>query len=76
MREQFELALELETLQAGRINTAIAACTKAGDDGTRLVLEPMVTAGESSIDWLETQLTALTALTALGDSAYLAQQLA
>jgi len=33
----------------------------------------MVTAGESSIDWLETQLSALTAL---GDSAYLAQQLA
>ena len=32
----------------------------------------MVTAGEGSIDWLETQLAALDAL---GDSAYLAQQL-
>jgi bacterioferritin (cytochrome b1) len=33
----------------------------------------MVTAGESSIDWLETQIAAIEAL---GDSAYLAQQLA
>ncbi len=72
VREQFELALELENLQVGRINAAIAVCTEAGDDGTRLVLEPMVTAGEASVDWLETQLAALAAL---GDSAYLAQQL-
>ena len=73
VREQFELALDLETLQVGRINAAITACNEANDDGTRLVLEPMVSAGESSIDWLETQITALDAL---GDSAYLAQQLA
>ena len=73
VREQFELALDLETAQVARINGAIAICTEAGDDGTRLVLEPMVTAGEASIDWLETQLAALDAL---GDSAYLAQQLA
>jgi bacterioferritin len=72
VREQFELALDLETQQVGRINNAISACNDAGDDGTRLVLEPMVSAGESSIDWLETQLSALEAL---GDSAYLAQQL-
>lgn len=73
VRGQFELALDLETAQVARINGAIAICTEAGDDGTRLVLEPMVTAGEASIDWLETQLAALDAL---GDSAYLAQQLA
>jgi bacterioferritin len=73
VRGQFELALDLETAQVGRINGAIAICTEVGDDGTRLVLEPMVTAGEASIDWLETQLAALDAL---GDSAYLAQQLA
>ena len=73
VRGQFELALDLETAQVARINGAIAICTEVGDDGTRLVLEPMVTAGEASIDWLETQLAALDAL---GDSAYLAQQLA
>jgi bacterioferritin len=73
VRGQFELALDLETAQVARINGAIAICREVGDDGTRLVLEPMVTAGEASIDWLETQLAALDAL---GDSAYLAQQLA
>lgn len=73
VRGQFELALDLETAQVARINGAIATCREVGDDGTRLVLEPMVTAGEASIDWLETQLAALDAL---GDSAYLAQQLA
>ena len=72
VREQFGLALELETAQVERINGAIVICTTAGDDGTRLVLEPMVTAGEGSIDWLETQIAAIEAL---GDSAYLAQQL-
>ncbi len=73
VREQFGLALELETAQVERLNGAIDVCDDAGDDGTRLVLEPMVTAGEGSIDWLETQIAALEAL---GDSAYLAQQLA
>jgi bacterioferritin len=72
VREQFGLALELETAQVERINGAIDTCSSANDDGTRLVLEPMVTAGEGSIDWLETQIAALEAL---GDSAYLAQQL-
>jgi bacterioferritin len=73
VREQFGLSLELEVGQVERINRAIDTCDNAGDDGTRLVLEPMVSAGEKSIDWLETQLTALDAL---GDAAYLAQQLA
>jgi bacterioferritin len=73
VREQFGLALELETAQVERLNKAIDTCDSAGDDGTRLVLEPMVSAGEKSIDWLETQIAAIEAL---GDSAYLAQQLA
>lgn len=72
VREQFGLALDLETQQVERINGAIVVCNGANDDGTRLVLEPMVTAGEGSIDWLETQIAAIEAL---GESAYLAQQL-
>jgi bacterioferritin len=70
--EQFELALGLETGQLERINGAIDICDDADDDGTRLLLEPMVTAGEGSIDWLETQLAAIAAL---GEANYLAQQL-
>jgi bacterioferritin len=71
--EQFELALGLETGQLERINGAIDVCDDANDDGTRLILEPMVSAGEASIDWLETQLAAIAAL---GEVNYLAQQLA
>ena len=70
--EQFELALGLETGQLERINGAIDICDEADDDGTRLLLEPMVTAGEASIDWLETQLSAIKSL---GEANYLAQQL-
>jgi bacterioferritin len=70
--EQFELALGLEVGQVERINGAIDICDDANDDGTRLVLEPMVTAGEASIDWLETQIAAIEAL---GEANYLAQQL-
>jgi bacterioferritin len=70
--EQLELALGLETGQLERINGAIDVCDDANDDGTRLVLEPMVSAGEGSIDWLETQLAAIAAL---GEVNYLAQQL-
>ena len=70
--EQFELALGLETGQLERINGAIDICDDANDDGTRLILEPMVSAGEGSIDWLETQLAAIAAL---GATNYLAQQL-
>jgi bacterioferritin len=70
--EQLELALGLETGQLERINGAIDICDDANDDGTRLILEPMVSAGEGSIDWLETQLAAIAAL---GEVNYLAQQL-
>jgi bacterioferritin len=70
--EQLELALGLETGQLERINGAIDISDAANDDGTRLILEPMVTAGEGSIDWLETQIAAIAAL---GEANYLAQQL-
>jgi bacterioferritin len=70
--EQLELALGLEIGQLERINGAIDISDAANDDGTRLILEPMVTAGEGSIDWLETQIAAIAAL---GEANYLAQQL-
>jgi bacterioferritin len=70
--EQLQIDLELEQGQVARLNEAIALTRTVADDGTRLVFEPMVEAGEESIDWLETQLAAIAAL---GESAYLAQQL-
>jgi bacterioferritin len=72
VREQLAIDLELEVGQVQRLNEAIALTRTVGDDGTRLILEPMVSAGEETIDWLETQLSAIDAL---GESAWLAQQL-
>jgi bacterioferritin len=70
--EQFETALDLEVAQCGRLVKGVALCTDEGDDGTRLILEPMVTAGEETIDWLETQVALIASI---GESNYLAQQL-
>jgi bacterioferritin len=70
--EQFHTAHELETTQCERLVKTITLCRAEGDDGTRLVLEPMVTAGEATIDWLETQLGLIESL---GEANYLAQQL-
>ncbi len=70
--EQLTIALELEVAQVDRLNQAIALTRELGDDGTRLVFEPMVAAGEATIDWIETQLAAIDAL---GADNYLAQQL-
>lgn len=72
VREQFSIDLELEVGQVARLNEAIATTRTVADDGTRLILEPMVEAGEETIDWLETQLAAIDAL---GETTYLAQQL-
>lgn len=72
VREMFTIDLELEVSQVARLNEAIATTRTVADDGTRLVLEPMVEAGEETVDWLETQLAAIDAL---GETSYLAQQL-
>ncbi len=72
VREQLAIALDLEVAQVARLGRAITTAEKAKDGGTRLLFEPMVTAGEETVDWLETQLHALDTL---GETAYLAQQL-
>src|SRR5262249_60606750 len=51
---------------------AIVLCREVGDDGSRLIFEPMLADGEQSIDWLETQLDLIERL---GEPAYLAQHI-
>jgi bacterioferritin len=70
--EQYEQQLDLERSNRDAIAHAITLCRGVADDGTRLVLEPMLTDGEGSIDWLETQLGLINAL---GEAAYLAQHI-
>lgn len=67
---QNELALEKSTVEA--LVSAIALCREVGDDGTRLLVEPMLADGEQSIDWLETQLGLVEKL---GEPTYLAHHL-
>lgn len=69
---QFAIALELEVGQRDRLTAAIATCRDVNDEGTRVLLDPMVADGETTIDWLETQIGLIEAL---GAPAYLAQQL-
>jgi bacterioferritin len=67
---QNELMLERATVEA--LVAAIALCREVGDDGSRLIFEPMLADGEQSIDWLETQLDLIDKL---GEPTYLAQHI-
>ncbi len=72
VREQFvnDLAVEHEAL--ARLNEGIATAVGLGDNGTRAMLEGILTSEEEHADWLETQLSLMDSL---GDNAYLAEQL-
>ena len=70
--EKLSLALEVETEAINRLNRGIEACVAKGDNGTRELLEEILTGEEGHADWLETQLTTIGQI---GDSHYLAQQI-
>jgi bacterioferritin len=70
--DQFENELALEKGTVETLVAAMALCREVGDDGTRLIFEPMLTDGEQSIDWLETQLDLIEKL---GEPTYLAQHI-
>lgn len=71
VREKFGAALDLEKAAIARLNAGIATCQASGDNGTREVLEQILTGEEHHADWLETQLELLGQI---GDAHYLAQQ--
>jgi bacterioferritin len=70
--DQFENELGMEKATVTALVEAIALCREVGDDGTRLIFEPMLTDGEESMDWLETQLDLIDKL---GEPTYLAQHI-
>jgi bacterioferritin len=70
--DQFDNELALEKGTVDGLVAAIALCREVGDDGSRLIFEPMLADGEEYIDWLETQLDLIGKL---GESTYLAQHI-
>jgi bacterioferritin len=72
VHEQLEIDLETELEAVRRLNDAIALCRDHGDNGTRELLDHMLQAEESSVDWLESQLHVIDEI---GIERYLAEQL-
>jgi bacterioferritin len=70
--EQLRLDLELEREAIPRLNAGIAAAVAIGDNGTRELLEAILTDEEEHADWLETQLELIRQI---GEAHYLAQQM-
>jgi len=69
--EKLTLGLDLERQAIARLNRGIALCVAQDDNGTRELLEGILTGEEDHADWLETQLALVSQL---GDGHYLAQQ--
>ena len=72
VREQFENDLQLELNGVKTYNQAIELCLRVRDNGTREVLEPILTESEEHVDWLETQLGLIEAV---GLQNYLTEQM-
>lgn len=70
--EQLRLDLDLEKAAVERFNHGIALAVEQHDNGTRELLEDMLTTEEEHVDWIETQLDLVDKL---GQQLYLAEQL-
>jgi len=70
--EQLQLELDTELDAVKRLNAGIALARDAGDNGTRALLESMLTDEEESVDWHEAQIGMIGEL---GKEAYLAEQI-
>src|SRR6266478_3434088 len=56
VKEQFEYDLKLELSGVNHYNYTIELCTQLKDNGSRELVEPILTESEEHVDWLETQL--------------------
>jgi bacterioferritin len=65
-----DLALEVGAVE--RLNSAIGAARAVGDNGTRMLLEEILTGEEHAVDHLEAQLGIIKAI---GEAAYLAEHI-
>ena len=72
VHEKLSLALDLEKEAIERLNRGVAMCVAKGDNGTRQLLEGILTGEEDHADWLETQLELIRTV---GEALYLANQM-
>ena len=72
LKDQLKNDLDLEYTAVKRLNDGIKTCVAVGDNGSRELLEKILTDEELHIDWLEGQLFAIGEM---GYENYLAQQL-
>jgi bacterioferritin len=70
--EKLRLALAVEQEAIARLNNGIALCVQHGDNGSRELLEGILTGEEAHADWLEAQLELISQV---GEANYLAQQI-
>ncbi len=70
--EQHAFDLELEKQAVERLNRGVALCVGKGDNGTRALLEKILTDEEEHVDWLESQLEQIRTI---GVENYLSQQI-
>ncbi len=70
--EQLDLDLKLELEAIPLLNKTIALAVELGDNGTRELLEEILTSEEEHVDWLEAQLGLIKSI---GIENYLAQQI-
>ena len=68
--EKLSLALEVEAVE--RLNRGIEKAVSLGDNGSRELLETILTGEEDHADWLESQLELISQV---GEAHYLAQQI-
>ena len=69
--EQHRVDLQLETDAIARLNRGIGLCSEVGDNGSRELLERILSGEEAHADWIETQLELIRQM---GEAHYLAQQ--
>ena len=72
VEQQFRNDVQLEYDAVKRLNAGIKTCTETGDNGSRTLLEEILSEEEHHIDWLEAQLHAIQEI---GIENYLAQQM-
>jgi bacterioferritin len=72
VEQQFRNDVELEYDAAKRLNAGVKTCTEIGDNGSKMLLEQLLSDEEHHIDWLEAQLHAITEM---GIKNYLTEQL-